>query len=132
MNTMKTTLPLHFKSLLALALFSGWIVPVKAQTNAPGTNAAGTTATNTVTASAAASASDEPALPEGCANFSGSLRGKVVSGDPQGKSFTVALATVTPNDKNQATKPKDLEGKTVIVFPSNIQNAQGKWVQAKE
>lgn len=116
--------PLLCKSLLVLALFSVWIAPIKAQTNAPATNA---TAVPT-----AAPATEEPPLPEGCANFSGSLRGKVVSNDPQGKSFTIALASVTPNEKSQATKPKDLEGKTVTVFASNLQNAQGKWVPAKE
>ncbi len=88
--------------------------------------------TPTTASTTSASSTEEPVLPEGCANFSGSLRGKVVSSDPQGKSFTVALATVTPNDKNQATKPNDLVGKTVTVFPANLQNAQGKWVQAKE
>lgn len=122
---MKPLLPLPSKSLLALALFSGCIAPLKAQTNATDTNAAAPAATP-------AAQVQDPSFPVGGANYSGSLKGKVVTNDPQGKSFSVTVSSVTPNDKNQASNATELVGKTVVVFPSNLQNAQGKWVQAKE
>lgn len=74
----------------------------------------------------------EPALPEGGASYSGGLKGKVVTVDPKGKSFCIAVASVTPNSKCQATNPKALEANTVTLFPSNLQNSEGRWVQAKE
>lgn len=74
----------------------------------------------------------EPALPEGGAAYCGGIKGKVVSADPAGKNLTISVLTATPSKESKATNPQALEGKTVTLFPSNLKNNEGRWVQAKE